>query len=79
MITDGESVSIDSSKAYRFVSDTCACLGLGIVCAPDTPKPKKEYNHFTLKRLMKMYKKYVEVSRLQREGKDWVDYSDIWC
>ena len=31
------------------------------------------------KRLKKIYKKYMELSKLQRKGVKWVDYPNIWC
>ncbi|MGN0427322.1 MAG: hypothetical protein ACI4F0_05945 [Agathobacter sp.] len=42
MVIDDERVSIDSAKAYSFVSDICECFGLSVVCSPHTPKPEEE-------------------------------------
>lgn len=42
LVVDGEQVSVDSSKAYSFVSEICDCFGLSVVCSPNTPKPEDE-------------------------------------
>lgn len=47
MVVDGERVSIDSSKAYSFVSDMCECFGLSVVCSHNTPKPEDEIRRLT--------------------------------
>ena len=40
------------------------------------PEPEK---YLAEKRLKNIYKKYMELSKLQRKGVKWVDYPNIWC
>ena len=40
------------------------------------PEPEK---YLAEKRFKSMYKKYMELSKLQRKGVKWVDYPNIWC
>lgn len=40
------------------------------------PEPDK---YLAEKRLKKIYKKYMELSKRQRKGVKWVDYPNIWC
>lgn len=40
------------------------------------PEPDK---YIAEKRLKKIYKKYLELSKLQRKGVKWVDCPNIWC
>ena len=39
------------------------------------PEPEK---YFAEKLLKSMYKKYMKLSKLQRNGVKWVDYPNIW-